>query len=117
MVTLSASIEHWARSTPDQLAIHYGDARISYADLFHRVCHVAGILTGQGVARGDIVALLMKNSAAFVELTMAISHLGAVVLPINYRLGKDEVEYILHHSGRSEEHTSELQSLMRISYA
>lgn len=99
MVTLSASIEHWARSTPDQLAIHYGDTHISYADLFHRVCHVAGILAGQGVARGDIVALLMKNSAAFVELTMAISHLGAVVLPINYRLGKDEVEYILHHSG------------------
>ncbi|MGB6103126.1 MAG: AMP-binding protein [Pusillimonas sp.] len=99
MVTLSASIEHWARSTPDRLAVRYGDTRITYADLFERVCRVAGILAAQGVGRGDIVALLMKNSAAFVELTLAASHLGAVVLPVNYRLGKDEVEYILHHSG------------------
>src|SRR5690606_27336584 len=33
------------------------------------------------------------------ELTLAISHLGAVVLPINYRLGADEVDYILQHGG------------------
>ena len=41
----------------------------------------------------------MKNSAAFIELTFAISHLGAVSLPINYRLAADEVGYILDNAG------------------
>lgn len=99
MVTLSAPIEHWACSKPGQLAIRYGDTRITYADLFDRTCRVAGILASRGVRRGDIVALLMKNSAAFVELALAASHLGAVMLPINYRLSRDEVDFILHHAG------------------
>ena len=46
-----------------------------------------------------MVALLMKNSAAFLELSFAISHLGAVSLPINYRLARDEVGYILDNAG------------------
>ncbi|MFA7668194.1 MAG: AMP-binding protein [Burkholderiaceae bacterium] len=99
MVTLSSSIEHWARATPEGLAVRYQDTRITYADLFDRTCAAAGMLAARGVGQGDIVALLMKNSAAFIELTLAIGHLGAVVLPINYRLGKDEVDYIVHHAG------------------
>jgi fatty-acyl-CoA synthase len=99
MVTLSAPIEHWARSRPEQLAIRYGTTRITYSELFDRTCRVAGILASQGVVRGDIVALLMKNSAAFIEITLATSHLGAVILPINYRLSRDEVDFILQHAG------------------
>ena len=38
---------------------------------------------------------MMKNSAAFLELAFATSHLGAVFLPINFRLAADEVEYIV----------------------
>jgi fatty-acyl-CoA synthase len=99
MVTLSAPVEHWARSTPERLAMRYGDTRITYSDLFDRTCRVAGILASRGVGRGDIVALLMKNSAAFIEIALAASHLGAVMLPINYRLSRDEVDFILHHAG------------------
>jgi len=45
------------------------------------------------------VALLMKNSPAFLELTFAISHLGAVSLPLNYRLAAEEVGYISDNAG------------------
>ena len=41
----------------------------------------------------------MKNSAAFLELVFATSHIGAVFLPINYRLSADEVGYIVGNSG------------------
>ncbi len=41
----------------------------------------------------------MKNSAAFSEVAFATSHVGAVFLPINFRLSRDEVDYILRHSG------------------
>jgi fatty-acyl-CoA synthase len=40
----------------------------------------------------------MKNSAAFLELALAVSHAGAVLLPINYRLAADEVALHLRHS-------------------
>lgn len=41
----------------------------------------------------------MKNSAAFIELALAASHIGAVLLPINFRLAAEEVGYILEHAG------------------
>jgi fatty-acyl-CoA synthase len=41
----------------------------------------------------------MKNSPAFLELTFAISHLGAVSLPLNYRLAAEEVGYIIDNAG------------------
>jgi fatty-acyl-CoA synthase len=99
MVSLSSSVAWWARTEPFRTAMTYGGLEISYADLHERVQGAAGLLRDSGIGPGDIVALLMKNSAAFVEFTLAISHLGAVILPVNYRLGTDEVDYILTHSG------------------
>lgn len=97
MTSLSSSVQHWALADPDRLALVYGHRRISYGELAHRTRAVAGILRERGIGPGDVVALLMKNSAAFIDLTLAISHLGAVVLPINYRLSAEEVDYILQH--------------------
>lgn len=97
MMSLSSSVQHWALSDPQRLAIVYGHSRISYGELAQRTRAIAGILWSRDIRAGDVVALLMKNSAAFVELTLALSHLGAVVLPINYRLGAEEVDYILQH--------------------
>ncbi|MVW70976.1 AMP-binding protein [Bordetella sp. 15P40C-2] len=98
MTSLSSSVQHWSLADPDRLALVYGHSRISYGELAQRTRAVAGILRGRGIGPGDVVALLMKNSAAFIELTLAIGHLGAVVLPINYRLSADEVDYIVQHA-------------------
>ena len=43
----------------------------------------------------------MKNSAAFVELAIAVSHVGAVFLPINFRLAREEIGYIVDHAARA----------------
>ena len=99
MVSLSASVTWWARTEPHRTAMTYRDCRISYAELQRRTAVGAGLLDARGVQPGDVVALLMKNSAAFVELALAVSHAGAVLLPINYRLGAEEVAYIAWHAG------------------
>jgi fatty-acyl-CoA synthase len=95
MVALSSFIRFHASRTPERPAIAYRGARVSYGELLARIERAAGWLAGHGLRAGDVVALLMKNSSAFIELTFATSHLGAVTLPINYRLAADEVAYIL----------------------
>src|SRR3546814_10342045 len=60
------------------------------ADLLDRAMRLAGWLHRQGIGEGAVVALVMKNSPAFLELTFAVSHLGAVLLPVNYRLAAAE---------------------------
>ena len=99
MVSLSAGVAWWARTEPQRTALVYGTQRIAYGELLRRATAGAGLLAERGLQPGDVVALLMKNSAAFVELALAVSHAGAVLLPINYRLGADEVRYIAEHAG------------------
>ena len=55
-----------------------------------RIGQTAGYLAAQDIGADDVVAVMMKNSAAFLELAFAASHLGAVFLPINFRLAADE---------------------------
>jgi fatty-acyl-CoA synthase len=98
MIGLSSFIRFHALRAPDRPAITYAGAQVSYAELLRRIEITAGWLAAQGVCASDVVALLMKNSSAFVELTFATSHLGAVSLPINYRLAADEVAYIVANS-------------------
>lgn len=99
MINLSSFIAFHARRTPDRSALKYRGEEISYAVFDARVRKVAGWLTTQGIGADDVVAVLMKNSAAFLELVFATSHLGAVFLPINFRLSRDEVSYIAGNAG------------------
>ncbi|MGY3616664.1 AMP-binding protein [Bradyrhizobium sp. USDA 10063] len=99
MINLSSFIAFHARRTPDRCALKYRGEDISYGSFDGRIRRVAGWLASRGIGPGDIVAVLMKNSAAFLELVFATSHIGAVFLPINYRLSADEVGYIVGNSG------------------
>src|SRR5271166_4386686 len=95
MVNLSSFIRYHATRTPERIAVVYQDQRVTFAGLLARVEKTAGYLAARGIGPNDVVAVMMKNSAAFLELAFATSHLGAVFLPINFRLAADEVEYIV----------------------
>ncbi|WP_407151341.1 AMP-binding protein [Bradyrhizobium sp. ORS 86] len=99
MINLSSFIAFHAKRTPDRCALKYRGEDISYASFDLRIRRVGGWLAARGIGAGDVVAVLMKNSAAFLELVFAVSHIGAVLLPINYRLSADEVGYIVGNSG------------------
>src|SRR5829696_3641788 len=99
MINLSSFIAFHARRTPDRCALKYRGEDVSYAAFDARIRRVGGWLAARGIGPGDVIAVLMKNSTAFLELVFAASHVGAVFLPINYRLSADEVGYIVGNSG------------------
>tara|TARA_R100000005_G_scaffold38740_3_gene18136 strand:- start:16591 stop:18081 length:1491 start_codon:yes stop_codon:yes gene_type:complete len=94
MVNLGSFLKYHATRWPENTAIVYEDVRISYGELWERVRQLARFLKEQGIGKGDVVAVFMKNSPAFIEIAIATSYLGGVFLPINYRLATDEVAYI-----------------------
>ncbi len=99
MVNLSAFIRFHALRTPEQVALIYGELSISYAEFYERILRLAGFMQTQGIGEGDVVAVVMKNSPAFLEAAFAASHVGAVFLPINFRLAREEVAYITGDGG------------------
>ena len=74
-------------------------ARLSFHELNQRCNRTANALLAHGVSKGERVALLLMNSAEFVEAYFALAKVGAVVVPLNWRLVADELEFILKDSG------------------
>ena len=73
--------------------------RLSYSELNSRSNQVAHALIEGGVGLGDRVALLLMNGTEFVESFFAIAKIGAVNVPLNWRLVADELEFILADAG------------------
>lgn len=99
MSNLSRFVRRHAQTSPDRQALSFQGRTVTYGEVWGRVVRVAGLLQASGVTPGDRVALLMKNSSAFIEIALAVSHLGAVLVPINFRLSAAEVDFILQDSG------------------
>src|ERR1700722_1318634 len=91
MLNLTSLIKTHALSRPNRVALRYGTHDTTYEMLYRSVQRVAGLLRARGIDRGDVVAALMRNSPAFIEISLAVSHLGAIFLPINFRLAQAEV--------------------------
>ncbi len=97
--TLGDLLHRSAARHPHKPAIACGDVRWTYAQ-FDALCdRLAAGLAGQGIARGDRVAILARNSHAFAAMRFALARLGAVLVPINFMLKADEAAYILRHAG------------------
>lgn len=88
-------VERRARVAPDHPALISGARSLTYADLAERIRRLANGLRRLGVARGDRVAWLGPNHTAFLESLFAVGQLGAVLAPVNHRLGPDETAFIL----------------------
>lgn len=73
--------------------------RLTFRELNLRVNQVAHVLEDLGVSRGDRVAIMLMNSVEFFEAYFAIAKLGGVIVPLNWRLVADELEFILKDSG------------------
>ena len=93
-------IAHHAGRRPATLAIHdlQTARKFTYADLDRRTDRLTATLAAMGIARGDRVALLAPNCAEYFEIQFACGRLGAIMLPLNWRLTVPELEYILGDS-------------------
>lgn len=97
--TLSDILWRTARRTPGKPALFCGDKQWTYAEFDAVVTQAATGLAARGVAEGDRIAVLSRNSHNFAFLRFAVARLGAVLVPLNFMLLADEVAYLLRHSG------------------
>lgn len=88
-----------ATAHPERVMITDGANTLTYGSLREKGIRLAAGLAGLGVGRGDRVAVQTPNWAEFGIVTMALSRLGAVMVPIMPIFRGDEVGYILEHSG------------------
>ncbi|MGW8194344.1 MAG: AMP-binding protein [Desulforhopalus sp.] len=87
-----------ARLSGKETAIVAGDERMSFDALLDRVELFAADLVNRGVGKGDRVAVLAMNHPGYFVLFGAVSRLGAILVPLNWRLSGEEIRYILADS-------------------
>ena len=84
---------------PDRLAVIDGDSRWTYAQFLDRCDRWSAALQKLGIGPGDRVAYLSPNTHAQLESFYAVPQIGAVLVPLNYRLTADDFVYLINHSG------------------
>ncbi|MDF2680476.1 MAG: acyl-CoA synthetase (AMP-forming)/AMP-acid ligase [Brevibacillus sp.] len=96
---LTTGLMRNAKVMPEKEAIVDGDHRFTYAEFASRVAKLKEALAHAGVQKGDRVAALMLNDFRYIELMFGVTALGAILVPLNYRLSPDELVSILNDSG------------------
>src|SRR6056297_2371211 len=92
-------LERPVRLYPDKTAVVDGDRRYTYAEYAERVYRLASALAGLGIGQGDRVCILSPNSHFFLESFFATARIGAILVPLNYRLTPEDHAYIIDHAG------------------
>jgi fatty-acyl-CoA synthase len=97
---------HWvnhiarhAHAQPDAVYLRFEGRSITWSRLEQRVTAVAAELARRGVGAGDRVAIMMTNRPEFLETMFAANALGAIAVPVNFRLSPAEITFILTDSG------------------
>jgi len=98
-VYVSDNIGFWpvirGRIDADKTALVSGEERLTYAELEARSGRVSGAFAAAGVGLGDRVAVMLKNRNEFLEVLFGATRLGAICVPMNFRLSGDEIAYLL----------------------
>lgn len=83
----------------DREAVVDGELRLTYAQFLDRCDRWSACLQAMGVGQGDRVAYIAPNTHGHLEAYYAVPQIGAVLVPINYRLLPDDFDYIINHCG------------------
>ncbi len=94
-----ALVARGLRLYPERPAVLDDGLELSYRDFGRRLELLSGALLRRGVMQGDRVALLAPNTLESLECYSGVPRIGAILVPLNTRLGPAEYRYILEHSG------------------
>ncbi|MEH7417326.1 long-chain-fatty-acid--CoA ligase [Neobacillus drentensis] len=83
---------------PKKTAVIDGEKEFTYQEFGQRVDQLSTALYHAGIQEADHVAVMLPNTHYMLECFYGISQLGAVMVPLNYRLSAKDLEYIIHHS-------------------
>ncbi len=97
-LNIADGIREFAVASPGATAIIDGGRRITYAELNDRSNRVANLLISSGLPQGTHVALHSGNRLEYCEMAAGIAKAGMTMVPLNPRLARPELEFILDHS-------------------
>ncbi|MFF2445585.1 long-chain-fatty-acid--CoA ligase [Neobacillus sp. NPDC058068] len=83
---------------PQKVAVIDGEKEFTYREFGRRVDQLSSALNQAGIDQGDHVAVMLPNTHYMLECFYGICQLGAVMVPLNYRLSAEDLEYIIRHS-------------------
>lgn len=98
MATLTDFLRQAAEHEPHKPALIFQEQTCTYDELYRQSRQLAGSFRRIGIQKGDRAAILLKNSPEFAATVFALSHIGAVAVPINYLQKPDEILYICAHA-------------------
>ncbi|WP_283613856.1 long-chain-fatty-acid--CoA ligase [Mycolicibacterium poriferae] len=99
ITTLADVVRVHGRDRPDAPAVIVGDHTITFGELDQRSNRVAQALAAAGVGFGDRVAFVERNGAEFFDVVFGLAKLGAVAVPVNWRLAAPEMRQIIDDAG------------------
>ena len=98
-ISLGNTFLQRAKRSGQRRALTFEGKSWTYAELQARFDRLAGALKANGVCRGDRVAFIGFNQPAFFETMFAAARLGAIFVPLNFRLTGPELDYIINDAG------------------
>lgn len=97
--TIASLLEQHAAQSPQRLAMRFEEQNLTYADLRDAVGRAAAMLLTEGIGPGSRICYVGKNSAAYFILLYACARIGAVMVPIGWRLSQAEMAYMVEDAG------------------
>ncbi|EPR07516.1 non-ribosomal peptide synthetase, partial [Ruminiclostridium papyrosolvens] len=97
--TISCVFEEQVQKTPDNVAVMFGDKKLTYRELNQRANSLARVLRKQGVKGDSIVAVMLDRSLEMITGILAVLKAGGAYLPVSPDYPEERVRYILKDSG------------------
>ena len=92
-------VQRWSELHPSKPAILFDGRHLTYLQLHERANATSCWLQSLGIEKGDRVAVMLENCPEFIDLYLACSRLGAIFVPLSFRLAAPELDYTLRNAG------------------
>jgi len=92
-------IRKWSNLQPKKKALYFEDHPFTYQEVNRRINQLCHLLLESGVKKQDRVAVLLYNCLQYLEIFLGLPKIGAILVPLNWRLAGPELEFILQGSG------------------
>jgi len=92
-------IRKWSNLQPKKKALYFEDHPLTYQEVNRRINQLCHLLLESGIKKQDRVAVLLYNCHQYLEIFLGLSKIGAILVPLNWRLAGPELEFILQDSG------------------
>ena len=99
MINIGDWIKKWSFLQPHKRALVFEDRPFTYQELNLRTNQLSHFLLALGVQKGDRISVLLYNCHPYIEIFFALSKIGAILVPLNWRLAGPELEFIIRDSG------------------